>query len=95
MGEVGAGRDNEQLPGQVTLSLVSNFSIPIFLTILSQLPTNLGRKPMRRAIASAEVMDGGSGGGQRQRTASEVSHVLSTLFIYLSNCFVPISLQFR
>ena len=51
---------------------------------------------MRRVNVSAEAMDGGSGGGRRQRTGSGVSYVLSTLFyLYLSIYFAPISHQIR
>ena len=51
---------------------------------------------MRRVNVSAEAMDGGSGGGRRQRTGSGVSYVLSTLFcLYLSTYFIPISHQIR
>ena len=45
---------------------------------------------------SAEAMDGGSGGGQRQRSGSGVSYIFSTLFyFYLSNYSLPISHQLR
>ena len=51
---------------------------------------------MRKVNVLAEAMDGGSGGGQRQRSGSGVSYIFSTLFyFYLSNYSLPISHQLR
>lgn len=67
------------------------------LIISSQLLTYLCRRRMRRMSALTEAMDGGSGGGQKQRSGSGVSYdVLSTLFnLDISNYSLPILHQFR